>query len=92
MWFEFQHRVMRVLGGYSAHARRLRIEEHFSGPLQTVTATLFGSKGSSFAVAHRVARRVTDVFVENPEIRIRIYIEDMKLHIRDTNGVFVQKQ
>ena len=66
--FNFPRKIVRVLCGYFEHQRRVQSERLAAEPLQTLTATLFGSNWSCLllhiCVARRAAKGIMKVYPE----------------------------
>ena len=71
-----------MLRGYVTHYRRVVVEGNAAAPLQTYTAILSGSKFNVVLLRLVMQDAQSTVFNVRPEVRIKIYVDDKKLHMQ----------
>ena len=80
-YFDFPQRLLRILCGYFAQARGGNFENSISDPVATITAIL-PSSGWLVLLLRIVTRdAVARLFKLNPEVRWKVYVDDIKLHL-----------
>ena len=77
-WFKFPQRLLMVLCGYFVYEIRFT----FSEPLSTVTASLPGAKLSVLLLRIVLQDATTKVFEVYLELRMRVHVDDIKIHAR----------
>ena len=69
---------LRILCGYLAQGRKLRFEDTVSEPLQTITVIFPGPEWSVRRLRIVVREAVAKVFALYPDVRVRVYVDDIK--------------
>ena len=83
--FGVPQRIWRILCGYSARERRLRFED------TTLTAIVPGSKWSVLLRRIVIQKAMRTVFVLYPQVGVRVYVDDVKLHVSRQDKRLVQR-
>ena len=84
--FKFPQRLLIVLCGYCAHEKRLGYGDSFSELLSTVTASLPGSKLSVLLLKIVMKDATTKVCEVYLELKLRVYVDDIKIHATHQSG------
>ena len=75
--FSFPRKVLRVLCGYFEHQRRVQFEGCAAEPLQTVTATLPGSKWSCLLLRNGLQNALGEVTQIYSSLKLKVFVDDI---------------
>ena len=88
--FSFPRKILRVLCGYFEHQRRVQFEGCAAEPLQTISATLPGSKWSCLFLRIVLQNALSEVTKIYPPLKLRVFVDDITALLKGKNREIAQ--